>query len=110
MNRDYVEKRLLEIGIPASRKGFRYIADAIMLLLSPDWECDKITAIYHKLASIHKTSPCNVEHGIRGAFQAARNEYPEASDKYLGSYYTNNKNTLFHLIKQLSFEEGGAAA
>lgn len=110
MTKEYVEKRLLEIGIPASYKGFDYITDAIMLLLNPKWDCNKITAIYHALASKNNTSPQNIEHCMRTTFKTARNEGNEITEKYLGKHLSNNKNTLFTLFRYLSLEKGGAVA
>ena len=42
MTRGYVEKKLLEIGMPASCKGFGYIVDAVMVLHNPEWPYIKL--------------------------------------------------------------------
>ena len=107
MTRGYVEKKLLEIGMPASCKGFGYIVDAVMVLHNPEWKCDKMMAIYQTMASKNKTSSANVEHCMRTAFATSRNEGGENIEKYFGKYHMGNKNTLFTFFRMLSIEKGG---
>lgn len=59
-----------DIGIPAHLNGYRYIREAIIMVLN-DWELIyKITKkLYPKIASKFKTTPSKVERGIRHAIE-----------------------------------------
>lgn len=61
-----------DIGIPAHLKGYRYIREAIIMVLN-DWELMyKITKqLYPKIACKFKTTPSKVERGIRHAIEVA---------------------------------------
>lgn len=61
-----------DIGIPAHLNGYRYIREAIIMVLN-DWELIyKITKkLYPKIACKFKTTPSKVERGIRHAIEVA---------------------------------------
>ena len=70
--RERVQEILMEIGIPANLKGFKYILD-IMELFEEDeaWRNAKMMIVYEKVARMNKTNYCRVEKSIRYAFSNA---------------------------------------
>lgn len=60
--RERVQEILMEIGIPANLKGFKYILD-IMELFEEDeaWRNAKMMIVYEKVARMNKTNYCRVE-------------------------------------------------
>lgn len=109
MTRNFVEKKLLEIGIPAGIQGFLYITDAIMLMDKEKEEfCSngKMTWLYDMVAEKNFTSGSCVERSIRFAFGAIRKDETRRSiaDHYIGLEKTQNKHSLFKLYMVLEDE------
>ena len=97
MTERYVKKRLLEMGIPVSVKGFGFILSAIMILARSDWNCDKIMLLYKKIAQEKGVTSASVERNIRYALSIAWDAYPDL----LGSRRTN-KEALYRLAMEFS--------
>lgn len=104
MNRKYIEYKLMEIGVSPAYKGFGYIVDSILILGDPEWNCNKITLVYDKIAKTHKTTYKRIEKDIRYALKAARNTKNPNVTKYLGSDYPQTKNTLYRLCSIFSMD------
>lgn len=69
--RKKIEKILLEMGVPASVKGFDFITEAVMLLNeNPFMQITK--ELYPAIAKKHETIGARVERAIRHAFEIAR--------------------------------------
>lgn len=64
-------KLLINLGIPASLKGFKYIFHAIILLLDDDsYENSEITKrLYPDIAKYFNTTPASIERGARVAIE-----------------------------------------
>lgn len=106
MTRNFVEKKLLEIGVPAGIQGFMYIADAIMLMDKEKEEfCSngKMTWLYDMVAKKNFTSGSCVERSIRFAFETIRKDKSKLSvtEHYIGLEKTQNKHSLFQLYMVL---------
>lgn len=109
MTRNFVEKKLLEIGVPAGIQGFMYIADAIMLMDKEKEEfCSngKITWLYDMVAKKNFTSGSCVERSIRFAFETARKDESrhDIVEHYIRFDQTHNKHSLFMLYTVLKNE------
>ena len=98
---------LIEMGIPTSVKGFRYIVDAMCLFAEDDsWLTGKMMALYWKIAQMNQTAPSNVERCIRHAFFIALSKgISENVKKYLTFQYKENRNLLTVFYIRLSQEE-----
>ena len=85
--RERVQEILMEIGIPANLKGFKYILD-IMELFEEDeaWRNAKMMIVYEKVARMNKTNYCRVE-------------------KYLSVVNVTNGNLLHTLYARVSEEQ-----
>lgn len=106
VNKSTIEAALMKIGMPVSLKGFAYITDAILLLDSPDWQAQKWTALYYKIALLNNTTASRVEKAIRNAFTITRaqTENYELTAHYIGMTNRENSNSLLFLYKQLKQE------
>ena len=70
--RDKTIDVLLQMGVPASIKGFTYICDAIELFdTDPYYPDGKICSLYFEIARLHETTASRVERAIRHAFEVA---------------------------------------
>ena len=70
----FVEKLIFDllkdIGVPASRKGYRYIIDAILIVLSDEKSINKMgDMIYSKIAIRYNTKKSAVERAITTAIE-----------------------------------------
>lgn len=105
--RDNVVNVLLEIGIPASVKGFTYIHDAMDFFDEDPYYSDgKICALYAAIAKKRGTTQSRVERAIRHAFERAvtRGNH-EMVQKYLDFDNTQNSNLLRTLHLRLKQDE-----
>jgi hypothetical protein len=93
----------MELGMPVNLKGFTYITDAVMLLDTPEWKNPKWTALYYKIASMHKDTPARVERAIRSALASTRNRSwnYEMVDRYLGFKNCENSNSITYLYMSI---------
>lgn len=104
MSRNEIENILVEVGVPLNIKGFKYIADA-MVLCFDGWNEAAITNLYEKIARMNGTSAKAVERGIRTAFSGTRKSgEPEYVIKYFGKYHQNSR-CLRHLYWRLKNEK-----
>lgn len=100
MNRQKIENVLINMGIPVSIKGFRYIVDAVLI-----WDKEKKVKmtkyLYPQIAKLNGDTPNRVERAIRHAFQVARNTESkrEIVAYYIGFDCTSNSESiaLLHL-------------
>jgi len=61
-----------EIGVPAHIKGYQYLREAIMMVVSDIEIINQITKqLYPEIAQKHKTTPSRVERAIRHAIEVA---------------------------------------
>lgn len=109
MTRNFVEKKLLEIGVPAGMQGFVYIADAMMLIDKEKKEFfprGKMAWLYSMIGKKNLTSGSSVERSIRFAFETVRKEESrhEIVEHYIGFEQTHNKHSLFMLYTVLKNE------
>lgn len=105
MNRSDVENVLLEIGIPAGVKGFKYITDAIMILDDSNWNPKGAITLYNRIAGMNNTTGSRVERAIRHSFEIARSPKGnyDAVEHYIGFMNCQNKNSLkmlYYKIKE----------
>lgn len=95
MNRQKIEDVLIEIGVPVSVKGFRYIVDAILI-----WDSKKnvemTKELYPQIARKNDDTPSKVERAIRHAFEVARKrgKNKEAIKHYIGLDNSSNSESL----------------
>lgn len=106
VNKSAIEAVLMKIGMPVSLKGFAYITDAVLLLDSPDWQAQKWTALYYKIALLNHTTAARVEKAIRNAFAITRAQTDnyELTAHYIGMTNRENSNSLLFLYKQIKQE------
>lgn len=106
MNRKQVEDVLLKAGVPASILGFRYIADAMLLLDDAEWKNCKWTALYAKIGKDNQTTASKVERAMRHAFERTRTVGDiEMVNRYIGFDNEENSNSLMTLYMRLKSEE-----
>ncbi len=65
---------LVEMGMPANIKGFRYIAEAMALFEADEVWGTKMSMLYYKLSMMYNTTPSAVERSIRHAFSIVLNK------------------------------------
>lgn len=97
---------LIEMGVPANIKGFKYITDAMCLFAEDEtWRTGKTTSLYWKIAQLNQTTPSRVERAMRHAFQSvlATGDF-ESVNKYLTFQNMKNSNLLAVLYIRLSQE------
>lgn len=103
MGRNKVENILSEIGIPASVKGFDYIADAMEVFEEHGHRVSVTGFLYPEIAKKNNTIPTCVERNIRHALEianSARGDY-ENFEKYIGFINTTNSAALISLYKHI---------
>ena len=110
MNRTHIENILLQMGVPASIGGFRYIIDAMFFLEQEGTEDLKYTYLYHLIAKKHNSTVARVERAIRHAFSVARtkNADREMVEHYIGFIHKTNASSLkmFYLRLKENEEKG----
>lgn len=106
MERAKIESVLLNLGVPSSIKGFRYITDALMLLDVEGWEAPYWTELYRVVGEMNQTTASRTERAIRHAFDVCRKHSRDAKtlEYYIGM---DNKNSgsLSQLHTRLKQEE-----
>ena len=107
LKRRMIEEILLKAGISAGNKGFGYIADAVMLLDTPEWKDVKYIALYEKIGEMNGTTGARVERCIRHAFESARERMGDTDDiiRYIGGKKTSNSDALKMLYTRLKGED-----
>lgn len=104
--REKAEGILMDIGISANLKGFRYIVD-IMELFDSDiaWREAKTMILYEKVAMMHNTTYGRVERAIRYAFShGITYGNLELVEKYLSMMNITNGNLLHTLYTRIKEE------
>ena len=97
---------LIEMGMPADIRGFKYIVDAMQMFESEEWRHGKIFALYHAIGNKNNTSDSCVERAIRHAFGVVLTKGNlESVEKYLTLQNTTNGNLLHVLYLRLTQEE-----
>ena len=67
-----ISRRLIEIGVPASLKGYRYIITAIEEVVMDEAVLEGVTKVlYPEVAKKHNSTPQRVEKAIRHAIEVA---------------------------------------
>ena len=86
---------LIEMGMPANIRGFRYIADAMELFEDKTWRDGKIVPLYYQIAKMNDTTYSRVERAIRHAFEIVTTRGNlETVEKYLTLQNSTNSNLL----------------
>lgn len=88
MDREKIENTLLDIGIPASINGFKYIVDAV-IYIDNYGNGNIMKKLYPNVAEINKTTANRVERSIRHALKIGMGEH---CNKRLSEYYIGNGN------------------
>ncbi len=107
MDRKYVEKVLLKMGVPAKIKGFQYIVDAVILLDKDEWQEPKYTALYYSIGEMNQSTASRIERAIRHAFKIARSGRgnDEAVEHYIGFTHCENSSSLASLHRVIRQEQ-----
>ncbi len=82
------------IGIPAHIKGYRYLREAVKIVLNSPYVINKVTKVlYPGVAELFQTSPNRVERGIRHAIEVAweNKEVENIKDKQGNSIFSIDK-------------------
>lgn len=96
---------LIEMGVPANIKGFRYIVDAMCLFEDEEYRDGKTMVLYWEIGKMHGVRAQNVERAIRHAFGIALNKgHLSAIQKYLSFDNTTNGSQLYLLYIRLKQE------
>ena len=84
---------LHEIGIPANILGYRYLRDAILLVIEEPTAIDGITKLlYPRVAKLNNTTHSRVERAIRHAIEVAWDRgNEEVLDSYFGCTIQNDR-------------------
>ena len=106
MKREFVEHVLISMGMPVKLKGFKYIAEAVLLLDTPEWQEPKWTALYYKIARLYGDTESRVERAIRNAFTTTRTRVTnyELIDHYIGFTNCQNSNSITFLHRNIKEE------
>ena len=100
-------KALLEMGMPADIKGFRYITEIMCLYENDNKLVDgNLMGVYEAIAKQNDTTVSRVERAIRHAFSTVlENEDLESVKKYLDTPHRKNGVLLATLYYGLKMEE-----
>lgn len=100
---------LLESGMPANVKGFKYIVDAMCLYDQDDYCSGKTMVLYHTLGKKYDSSENSIERNIRYAFKKMFEDgNKDVIDKYFGKVSNyGNSNLLHTLYLRIKLEEQG---
>lgn len=112
---DKIEKALLELGIPASLKGFSYIHRALELLLEDEKRYSGVHyRLYRQIMVDFDVSQSAVEHAICHAITVAFNNMPPAiQEEYFGNSIAyqkgaaTSKQFLYTLALRLRHDDEG---
>lgn len=97
---------LIEMGMPANTKGFRYIVDAMVLFENEAIRIGKTTSLYREIGTRNNATVAQVERAIRHAFSVVLTRGDLAIvEKYLTLQNTTNGNLLHVLYLRLSKED-----
>lgn len=98
---------LIEMGMPANIKGFKYIVDVMVLLENDEKKYyGNVMGLYQEVANKNNTSSQNVERAIRHAFSIAlKKGDTQVVYKYLPQNNTTNSNLLHVLYLNLMNSE-----
>lgn len=88
-NTKYTKKiieTLLNVGVPASLKGYEYLKSAISAVLDDKTYIDKVTGrLYPYVAAVHGVTASRVERAIRHAIEVSfDNMSPDQIEHYFG--------------------------
>lgn len=97
---------LIEMGLPANIKGFKFIVSAMELFADETYDSTKTIDLYKKIAEIYGDKYTRVERAIRHAFAVLiqKGDY-DAVNKYLTFQNTKNSNLLAVLYLRI-LQEG----
>ena len=100
-------KALLEMGMPANIKGFRYITEIMCFYDNDNKLFDgNLMGIYEKISKQNDTTVSRVERCVRHAFSTVlENKDLESVKKYLDTPHRKNGALLATLYYKLKMEE-----
>lgn len=98
---------LIEMGVPADMKGFRYIVDIICMYSENEkMISERLMDVYQKVADMNEDKASRVERALRHAFSIALTKGDSHSvNKYLSLQYKSNGALLATLYYRLKMEE-----
>ena len=104
--RKKVINALLDMGMPADIKGFRYITEIMCLYEESEKLVDgSLMKVYEAIAVQNETTVSRVERAIRHAFSMVlQNENSELVKKYFSTSHKNNGALLATLYYRLKME------
>lgn len=107
MKKRKIEDVMDKIGVPECAKGYECIVEALMMMDEPRWKNAKWMNVYEEIGRRLGKSGSSVERAIRYCFEITRKRGKNQHDieKYLGSVYTGNHNTLKRFYKILKREK-----
>lgn len=86
-----VRNILLELGVPCNVQGYRYIKQAVMLMLYDNFNNCITKELYPKIAKMNDTTSNRVERSIRHAIETTfKNIDTDVSKKYFGNSINPN--------------------
>ena len=105
--RNRIVNALIELGLPANVKGFKYIVEIISKYAEDEsLMSGKLEVLYYMLGKKEEASPQMVERNIRTSFGIIYKEGDqEAVEKYLPFPIRTNGNSLATLYLRLKQEE-----
>ena len=96
---------LIEMGMPADIKGFKYIVDAMELFENEENRFGKTTVLYYEIGKKNNVTATSVERTIRHAFGIVLTKGNlESVEKYLTMQNYTNGNLLHVLYLRLTQE------
>lgn len=106
MNRTKIENVLIDMGVPASIKGFNFIADAVEFIDGHKGDISVTKELYPSIAKKRSTTASRVERAIRHAFDIARSKKGDFKvvEKHIGFMDCTNFNSLVMLHKRIKQE------
>lgn len=91
-----VSKTLLNIGFQANLRGYRYLNDAVLLIIeSPDSNYDFNHKIYPVIAKNHGVNPDSVERAVRNAIELTYDRNRRKIEEFFGYAIPKPTNTEF---------------
>ena len=106
MQEKRIERILREIGVPVKFHGFWYIIDALQEMDNWNLRYLKVTELYRIVGKRYGVKWTAVERDIRHSLRTARkNGNKEAINRYIGTLYPQNKESLLNLYMAIKREE-----
>ena len=94
MLKNRISRLLLEMGLPASLNGYRYLLDAVSMATEEPLALRKVSGyLYPQIAKNHNATPSSVERSIRHAIEVI--------------FYRGSRKAVIHVFKDLYADNTG---